>query len=63
MRVLVDIEKCVGEGERAAEIHAYGEDNETVILLDDAPPEVLGAAAREAVKVRTVGALSCVDPS
>lgn len=63
LRVSVDCDKCCGAGQcvlTAPEVFDQGDDG-LVILLDEAPPEALHAAVREAAVVCPGSAITVED--
>lgn len=64
MKVIVDQPKCVSAGNcvaNAPEVFDQDEDDGTVVLLDENPPEALAGAVRDAVAACPARAISVDD--
>jgi ferredoxin len=65
MRVIVDVEKCCGAGQCALLAPSVFDqrDDGIVVLLDEAPPEALHVAVREAACVCPGSAIRVEEPT
>lgn len=64
MQVLVDKSKCCGSGQCAMtvpDVFDQDEEDGTVVVLDEQPPESLHAFVRDAARLCPTGTISTTD--